>query len=573
MKKNILFFVLSVLLIIPIFYIAICIQFDLNIYNSTQILNDIYTQVFVLKRTLKVQVYIALAYSLLPLLFTIMHIIASSNKSLYGYAEFADMKTIKKIGLNIKKGFSFCLLNGKEIKTTDTRSTLVIAAPGTGKTSGIVIPNLLSIITSAIVLDIKGEVEELTSQYRKEVFKNEILIFNPYGNDNNFYFNPFDKETIQGILKQRKEEANEEDIDENFDFNIKMEIIKQIANVLFKKNKTDEAHWIELAKMLFIFFAIYDLEKNEESNFFRLMRYPKMSRDELLSEEAALQAKELEETEEIILDDMKLFFNQVAQDLSLNPLIRDMARANERTNEKEYKSIVTSYARKLDVFTDYRVKKVVESMNFKYEDFRNKNITFYLKVLENDIETLSPLIAIILETIGKALLRKENKDPNKRIDFILDEFVRFGKIPFILELPTVSRSYNLPATYIVQTSNQVVKHYSLDDLKIISASCAYNVIFTLSDLDYAKMISESIGNITRNKRSVTSQATRLFGSTNESDEGYALLTPQDLMNIPNDVVILSVLGHKATPVKGKINYYFKNRKFKRIIKKYSKKEN
>lgn len=573
MKIKLLILVIALILIIPIFYIALCIQFDLDIHNSTQVLNEIYIQFFILKKELKIQVYIALAYSLLPITFTLMYLIGSYKKISYGYAQFADFSMFKKMGLNVKEGFTFCLFKGKEIKTTDTRSILVIAAPGTGKTSGIVIPNMLSIKTSAIILDIKGEIEQLTSKYRKEVFKNEILIFNPFGNDNNFHFNPFDKKVIEDTLKERKEAAREEDIDENFDFNIKMEIIKQTANVLFKKGKDEEAHWVELAKSLFIFFALYDLEKNAESNLFRLMRYPKMSRDELLSEEVILQAQELEQTEEINLDDMKLFFNQVSQDENVNPLVRDMARANERTNEKEYKSIVTSYARKLDVFTDYRIKKVVESMNFKYEDFREKNITLYLKILTTDIDTLSPLIAIILETIGKALLRKENNDPNKRVDFILDEFVRFGKIPFILELPAISRSYNIPGTYIVQTSNQVIKYYSLDDLKIISGSCAYNIIFTISDIDFAKMLSESIGNITRDKKSITSQAKSFLGSTNKSDEGYALLTPQDLMNIPNDVVMLSVLGHKATPVKGKINYFFKNRKFKKIVKKYSNKEN
>jgi type IV secretion system protein VirD4 len=124
----------------------------------------------------------------------------------------------------------------------------------------------------------------------------------------------------------------------------------------------------------------------------------------------------------------------------------------------------------------------------------------------------------------------------------------------------------------VQTSAQVQKYYSLEDLKIISGACAYNIIFTINDTDFAKMISESIGNFTRDKKSETSQAVKIFGSKNKSDEGYALLTTQDLMNIPNDEVIISVFGHKATPIKGKINYYFKNRLFKKIVKKYSKKE-
>jgi type IV secretion system protein VirD4 len=554
-RKNISAIILSILLIVPIFYVALCILFDLPITSSFNVLNELYTQSYILERALKVQVYIAAAYSILPLLFTIMTIIAKWKKSIYGYAAFATFETIKKMELNFKKGFTLCLFKGKPIKSDDTRSTLVIAAPGTGKTSSIVVPNLLSIPTSALILDIKGGIEKLTSRYRKEVFKNEIFIFNPFGKDNNFHFNPFAKDILKYL-----------------DFDERMSLIKQTANVLFKKEKGSDSHWVESARTLFIFFAIYDIEKNGETNLFKLMRFPKMSREELLDDEVILQAQELEETEEITLDDMKLFFTQVSSDMELDELVRDMARANDRTNQKEYRSIVTTYARKLEVFTDYRVKDLVESMSFEYEDLRKKNITLYIKVNEKDIDTLSPLIGVILETIGKELLTYTNNNKDERIDFYLDEFVRFGQIPFLLELPTISREYNMPGTYLVQTSAQVQKYYSLEDLKIISGACAYNVIFTLNDNDYAKMISESIGNLTRDKASTTSQFSKAFGSTNKSDEGYALLTPQDLMNIPKNEVIISVFGHKATPIKGKINYYFKNRSLKKIIKKYSKKE-
>ncbi|AXX92198.1 hypothetical protein CPU12_01210 [Malaciobacter molluscorum LMG 25693] len=577
MKAKLLIFLSSFLLIIPMFYIIVCIQFNLDILHSINILKELYTQQFILKNKLKLEVYSSFAYASLPTIFAFITLLGSLKKQTYGYAKFADLSYIlKKMKLNLKKGFTFCLVKGKTIKTDDRRSTLVIAAPGTGKTSGIVVPNLLTLPTSAIILDTKGEIEALTSRYRKEKLKNEILIFNPFGNDNNFYFNPFDKKTLNKIIEKRKKQFNEDEIDDKFDFNIKMELINQTLNVLFKSNSKEskeDTHFLNQAKMLFKFFAIYDLEKFKETNFFRLMRYPKLSREELLDEETLSKARELEETEEIELDDMKLFFTQVANDSSLDELIRDMARSFERTNTKEFKSIVTTYANKLTVFEDYRVKKAVEDMNLDFEDLRKKNITIYIKLKPKEIDTLSPLITIILETIGKELLDEENNNPNERVDFYLDEFVRFGKNPFLLELPTLSRSYNIPATYLVQTSAQVQKYYSLEDLKILSGSCAYNIIFTINDIDYAKMVSESIGNLTRNKQSETSQALKLFGSKNKSEEGYALLTPQDLMNIPNNEVIISVFGHKATPIKGKVNLYFKNRKLKRIVKKYGRKDN
>lgn len=75
-------------------------------------------------------------------------------------------------------------------------STLIVAPPGAGKTSAVAIPTLLSVPSSCVVLDIKGELCDLTAGYRQKHFKNKIFIFNPYGTDNSLYFNPFDKNIV-----------------------------------------------------------------------------------------------------------------------------------------------------------------------------------------------------------------------------------------------------------------------------------------------------------------------------------------------------------------------------------------
>ena len=59
---------------------------------------------------------------------------------------------------------------------------------------------------------------------------------------------------------------------------------------------------------------------------------------------------------------------------------------------------------------------------------------------------------------------------------------------------------------------------------------------------------------------------KVFGSKNKTLEKYSLLTPQDLQNIPKDELIITVFGNKAKPIKCKANYWFKNRKFRQIIK-------
>ena len=558
MKKNILFLFLCIALVIPIFYTILCFSFSLNLFSS-ETMDTFIKILYALKNNenLNDKVYISLIYSFLPTVIILIRIITSNNlEDSYGYAKFATLRDIKKMGLNFKGGFCFGIFKGKKIYSDDSYSTLVIASPGTGKTSSTVIPNLLSIKHSCIILDIKKELAHLTSAYRRDVLKNEVFIFDPYGDDNSFYFNPFSKKVIQDL---------------NFDE--QLTVVKEVSNVLFKDENSRDPHWIIKARKLFIFFTMYDIAKHEETNLFELMRYPMKSDDELLNEEYLLKKEKLESVEndkqnKEASGTLKLFFQQVSCDEDINSLIQDMAREFERSHNKELQSVISSYGTKMEVFTDRRVASVVQDMSFKYIDLREKNISVYICVKEKDIKTLSPLIQVFTEVIGKNLLDKENSNKEQRVAFILDEFTRFGKLEFLLELPTLSRSYNLPTIFLTQTEAQIEKYYSLADLRIISGACHYKILFTINDFKTAENMSKDIGTLTRKKVSQTSQENKLFGSKNKSLEGYNLLTPQDLQNIPKDEVIISVFGNKATPIKAKVNYWFKDTKFRRILKEH-----
>ena len=76
-------------------------------------------------------------------------------------------------------------------------------------------------------------------------------------------------------------------------------------------------------------------------------------------------------------------------------------------------------------------------MNFNYEDLREKKITAYVVIQTADMDILAPLVRIFVESLFKNLMMKEESNPDKFIYFLLDEFVRFGKMPFLLEAPAL----------------------------------------------------------------------------------------------------------------------------------------
>mgnify|MGYP000509048164 FL=1 len=53
-------------------------------------------------------------------------------------------------------------------KALSNNNVIVIGSPGTGKSTGIVIPNLLTASASYVVLDVKGELADGYGSYLKE---------------------------------------------------------------------------------------------------------------------------------------------------------------------------------------------------------------------------------------------------------------------------------------------------------------------------------------------------------------------------------------------------------------------
>ncbi|MGN8444120.1 type IV secretory system conjugative DNA transfer family protein, partial [Helicobacter pylori] len=145
---------------------------------------------------------------------------------------------------------------------------------------------------------------------------------------------------------------------------------------------------------------------------------------------------------------------------------------------------------------------------------------------------------------------------------ILDEFVRFGKLPFLLEMPALCRSYNVVPLFITQDYAMIRKYYSDDDLKILKGVVHYNIVFKMNSAEDAEIVSKEVGEFTRQSKNYSTEKGQLVfgGSSSYSHEGRNLLTAQDIMNIESDEVIVIVTGAKATPLKLKANYWFKDKK-------------
>ncbi|WP_187886666.1 type IV secretory system conjugative DNA transfer family protein [Helicobacter pylori] len=550
---------------------------------------------------LKFEVYLTMLISLMPFVATIYINFPKTTETSHGYARWANVKDIEcfkifskegfckvvhRLGVQFDNGFilgKFGFPKLRNVCYDKPLGAMIVAPPGAGKTACVALPNLLTLPNSCIITDIKGELRDKTAGYRQKFLNNRILIFNPYGDDNTCYFNPFDKRIVKPM---------------NFDQRLRL--VQENANNVFISEEKGEDHWVSKAKDLFSFYALYDVCSKDETNFFDVAMGPNRDYVNLINKRSRYY-KQLyqhdKKTGEIILDPQtnepilipnvnarKLWYLQVSEQKYADPkdprnfdpnepepaprsegaldeIVRNDARAWANSAEEEFASIISTFNRFVSVFKSNQVRIATSKMSFDYEELRTDNISLYIVIAQKDINTLAPLVRVILESIAKNLLTNESSKKEERIYMILDEFVRFGKLPFLLEMPALCRSYNVVPLFITQDYAMIRKYYSDDDLKILKGVVHYNIVFKMNSAEDADIVSKEVGEFTRQSKNYSTEKGQLVfgGSSSYSHEGRNLLTAQDIMNIESDEVIVIVTGAKATPLKLKANYWFRDK--------------
>lgn len=512
---------------------------------------------------LKLKAYLCVLMLIAPSAIIIIWFFLHKNTKLeeYGNAEFAKLQSdedFKKMSLSKEKGLMLgCFIKQNNFSKKEERifiralsplACLIVAPPGTGKTASVALPNLFSLPNSVVVLDIKGELYEKSAGYRQKHFNNEIMLFSPFSEDNTLFFNPFDKTVIKDL-----------------NFAQMKKLAEQIAGTIFVGEKGKENdHWIVSAKTMFSYFALYNMQKHKHTSLNEIAQAPKKDYyNELKGEFLAKCQKEDEDSDKKVrdpeIDTLIPFFQQASLDEDLDEIVRNQFRAYANAAEQEFASIKSTFDTFMKVFSDPYVAKATSKMSFNYEDLRERKISMYVVIQTADMDILAPLVRIFVESLFKNLMMKEESKANKFIYFLLDEFVRFGKMPFLLEAPALCRSYGLVPVYITQSYEQIKKYYGDDDLKIIKANVGYQVVFRMNSPEDAKVLSEMVGNFTRQKLSQSKGNLDLFKHSNSvSNEGYKLITEQDILSNPIDQIYILVGGFFNRPIKAKVNFWFKN---------------
>lgn len=418
------------------------------------------------------------------------------------------------------------LLSLNDYATNRNLNVLIDGGPGTGKSRGYIIPNLLNANASFCITDPKGELLRCCGTFLKRLGY-KIKIFNLDNMQNSSNYNPFNYVY---------------DSEGKLDYNA----IKKMITVLMKnvaggdsKNKSSDPYWDTSAEKLITSIAILLLEEGAKSqqNFATVAE--KMRNIEFPTDPKDTNFKSKLDMEFDILEDKN--------PESLGVLLY---REFKQGAGKTMKSVISVANSKLQDFNLPNVKNLTHCDNIGIETLGDKDQKTALFIIIPASDTSFNFLAAMMYTqMFDILYQKALSLPKKRllthVRFLLDEFANVGTIPGFDNLITTMRSMGISANVVVQSIAQLETMYDENRWKTVIAGCDSFLFLGGQDEPTLDYVSKRLGKETIDivSRGQTKSYRQNSTNVNNALHGRELLTTDELAKLDNANCILFVRGY------------------------------
>lgn len=440
---------------------------------------------------------------------------AKQRPPLHGAARFAKESEIRRAGFRAANGIVVGKKAGKFLTFGGSEHCIIEAPTRSGKGVGIVIPNLLSWQGSVVVLDVKRENWEATAGFRQK-YGQAVYLFNPTDREGRTArYNPL------GYIDRTDSDQ------------VVIELQK-IATMLFVPPERGEPFWTDSARTAFVgvgaYLAVADLPFTIGA-IYRLMT----------------------------TGDTRGYFRKVLDDrhLQLSQGCRNALADFTSGADNTFAGIVQTVTSKLSLWLNPRVDAATEESDFDLRELRRQPMSVYLGVSPDELDRVAPLYNLLFQQLIDLNVRDlPDGDTPHQVLVILDEFARIGRAQVIASAFSYVAGYGIRLLPVIQSRSQLRAVYGEHVANEIVANCGVEVAFTPKELRVANELSERIGYIGQESvtKSLTIHGVLANRSKSMSDQRRALLLPQELMQFPDDELLL--LRGGIPPIRGdKIRYY------------------
>jgi type IV secretion system protein VirD4 len=453
----------------------------------------------------------------------------------FGETHWQTLSEMKRSGFFGKPGHGFILgkmgtpKSGKPlIMSRVFPHALIVAPTGRGKTTGFVIPNLLTYQGSAVVLDVKGENFEVTSRHRAAQ-GDKVFRFAPtdWKDGRSHRYNPLLR--IAGL--------------ENVD---RQQMELQLLASLFLQADDRVQGLLDGGIDLFVAAGLLAFERKR----------PTLGEIYRITASGGDKQKEYRRrADEVQNPAAKLIFMR-------------MASTNNDTLTSYLSLLMTSG---LKQWSNPAIDRATATSDFDFAEIRNTPLSVYLVVEPLMVKPLAPLIRLFFSDLLATLQDHEPaEDEPWPVMIMLDEFNRLGKMPIVTDSIETLRSYRANLAIVTQTIPALDEIYGENARRALQGNAGIKLYLTPSDEKTIEELSKAVGKTT--KRVVT--RSRSVGrnpfagrSMSERTEETALLPEDEARRMDLDDIVLVV--DAQMPVRAKRIKYYEDRFFKRIFDKQS----
>lgn len=419
-----------------------------------------------------------------------------------------DGKIISLVNASNLKGFVFGKEGGKyAVKPESTDGhILIVGGAGSGKTSSIAIPTLMSWKERVFAIDIKGELYQKTAQARGQ---GNIKVFNPTDR-NACGYDPF------YMLKNSTDKVSEAR-------QISMSICPLPPDI-------KDPFWIKSAQNLLAGLILYRFDFGYSFSETMLAIKSEPIRKQIDS----IMADDREEVK------------------TVKALVSEFCGMDDKT----LSGVFAEVSNHITVFaTNGDLQKALSGKGdcITPADLENgKDI--YCCIPEHKLDEWKDLLGMICNQFLKAFERRSEEEKTP-ILFLIDEFPRLGKIETISNGLATLRSKKIHIALIVQSKSQLNAIYGKDISEVIADNCSYKAILKASEPNTQEWCSKLVGTYDKKKVSSNYNAD-IMGvgkgqGTSTGTEEKRIIKPEEFSYL-QDIVCVFPNGYKRLK---KANYY------------------
>ena len=404
----------------------------------------------------------------------------TADKKDKGYSRWAkdkeikeELKCVKIQQKNSKAAGIPIILNKEEMWVDDSEyHSLVIGATGSGKTQGIVFPQVNSLAKareSMIITDPKGEIYEQTSlMLRKRGY--QILLLNFRDPQNGNAWNPL------SLPYKMYKSGNQDKA---------IELLDDLAlNILYDdSNKNADPFWEKTSADYFSGVALGLFEDAKESE----ININSISLATTVGEEKFGGSTYIKE-----------YF--AAKDQSSAAAINASSTIMAPTETKG--SILSVFKQKVKLFASREnLSEMLSHSDIDLESIGARPTAVFI-VIQDEKKTYHSLVTILLKQIYETLISTAQKNGGKlpvRTNFILDEFANMPPLKDVTTMITAARSRRIRFTMIIQNFAQLDGTYGKDDAETIRGNCGNIIYLITTELKALEEISKMCGEVKSKK--------------------------------------------------------------------------